>query len=137
MIASVAMLEQCEAEAWTRFYEAVPPGAAARAGTGILSRDGVRALAASHVDVLAYNRVLGLGRGGEITNEILDLVIDFYREAGTPRFMVQLPPNESETASARCLDFSSACADSLALQSGEDSGHPLAFFSMSRARNAT
>jgi GNAT superfamily N-acetyltransferase len=44
------------------------------------------------VDILAFNRVIGLGRNGVVTPDELKECIDFFASIGSKRFMVQLPP---------------------------------------------
>jgi ribosomal protein S18 acetylase RimI-like enzyme len=66
------------------------------------------AVAASHVDVLAYNRVVGLGLDAPAQSDLLDRIVDWYRSARVPRFFVQLspyaaPPDLADRLAARGL----------------------------------
>ncbi len=51
-----------------------------------------QAFLASAIDVLAWNRVLGLGMETPATEADLEALVDLYDEAGVPRFFVQLSP---------------------------------------------
>src|SRR5690606_17088934 len=81
-------VEELEAEVWNTLFDAPAGGAglhAVRIGTA-------SALAAPGVDVLALNRVVGLGLGAPASEALVDAVIDRYRAAGVPRFFVQVSP---------------------------------------------
>jgi len=101
---SIAILERCEAEAWVDLYAAAPPEEARLAGIALLEIEDGWATAASRVDVLAYNRTIALGHSGEIPDESLERVIEFYRSAGAPRFFVAVPPGRFEGPNARRLE---------------------------------
>ena len=47
-------------------------------------------------DILALNRVIGLGIHGKISIGHINDIIRFYREAGTKRFFIQLSPHVSQ-----------------------------------------
>jgi GNAT superfamily N-acetyltransferase len=61
--------------------------------------------AMSGVDTLAFNRVFGIGIDFEIDRNLIDAVINFYREANIPRYFIPLSPvAEPEYASQLLLD---------------------------------
>lgn len=84
--------EHCEIAAFRSFYEAASAETAADLGIRVETLDEVLALIASRVDVLALNRVLGLGLDQPATPEQLDRAIRLYREAGAPQFFIQPVP---------------------------------------------
>jgi GNAT superfamily N-acetyltransferase len=47
---------------------------------------------AAKIDVLAFNRVIGLGVHQSATEADVDAIVDAYRDAGVSRFFVQLSP---------------------------------------------
>ena len=53
---------------------------------------GAFAAAVPGIDILALNRVIGLGLNGRIESKSIDDIINFYKLAGSKRFFVQLSP---------------------------------------------
>jgi len=80
-------LESIEGKAWSCLF-------AAPEGGPTFSRRiaGGTVFAFPQADILALNRVVGLGLGQPTSGTDLDEIIDFYREAGAPRFFIQLSP---------------------------------------------
>lgn len=81
-------LEETEAVYWSKYYytdEKLPCFATVIAG----------AFAGSvpEVDVLAMNRVIGLGMSGEVKPKDIENIIKFYKTTGAKRFFVQLSPH--------------------------------------------
>jgi GNAT superfamily N-acetyltransferase len=62
-------------------------------GLAMMERYGAVATAASRIDVLAVNRVVGLGVNAPATEDDLDAFIDFFRSHSVPRFFVQVCPD--------------------------------------------
>ncbi|HMB54702.1 MAG TPA: GNAT family N-acetyltransferase [Thermoanaerobaculia bacterium] len=96
--ATVALLESVETEAWADLHRAAPPALAAAEGIHPPHWVG-GALAAVYrrTDVLALNRVIGLGADGEVPTDRLDGLLRLYRSAGVRRFFVQLAPDAEPT----------------------------------------
>jgi hypothetical protein len=85
-------LELHEAEAWEDFHRAAPGEMATAAGIrAVRLRSGVVGMTAS-VDVLAFNRVVSLGFGGEVDESLIDETIALFQEQNVPRFFVQVCP---------------------------------------------
>lgn len=80
-------LERIEARHWSVPYGR--PGALTSHGAWI---GGAFAGAIPEVDVLAMNRVIGLGLNGEVHSRHVDEIVSFYRNCGVRRFFVQLSP---------------------------------------------
>jgi GNAT superfamily N-acetyltransferase len=53
---------------------------------------------ASKIDVLALNRVVGLGLIEPATEEYIDQIIEWFASAGVPRFFVQVSPGAEPDA---------------------------------------
>lgn len=53
---------------------------------------GAALIAAGGFDVLAFNRVVGLGLAEPASEDAIDEVVDFFRRAGASRFFVPLSP---------------------------------------------
>ncbi len=88
----MAALERAEVEA-CRSYTSTPPEPVAQAlGIALRPLGSGLAVTASRVDVLAYNRVVGLGVGTPGTPADVDRAIAFFRAAAVPRCMVNLAP---------------------------------------------
>ena len=79
------LLEDIERAYWMKYYqgESILPTYASTLSGGM-------AFAIPDLDILAMNRVLGIRA---IDNEILQQIISFYKNAGSSRFFIQLPPN--------------------------------------------
>lgn len=85
-------LEQIEVAAWSDFCRAATSEAVAACGIGLAEDDSVSASTASKIDVLAFNRVVGLGMTQPASEEQLDELISFYRRQNVKRFFVQACP---------------------------------------------
>jgi hypothetical protein len=85
-------LEGIEAEAWRRHQLAAPTPIRERYGIEVRDFAGGVALIAATGPV-GMNRVLGLGLDRPLDDETLDGVIDIYRSAGVPRFLLLLSPS--------------------------------------------
>jgi GNAT superfamily N-acetyltransferase len=89
-------LEACEMAAFTDFLQAAPTALARRAGIAVHCLQSGVALVASVADVLALNRVLGVGLNGGISEEDVRDIITIFGAAHVPRFFVQVPPGEHQ-----------------------------------------
>jgi len=86
-------LEEIEAAAWGDLYRDLPQPVARKCGIRTRSFGTAAAVAAAEVDVLAFNRVLGLGaQSRPLTPRAVDALLDWYRAAGVRRFFVQPGP---------------------------------------------
>jgi ribosomal protein S18 acetylase RimI-like enzyme len=86
------LLETADAGA-ARDLAAAADRATARAlGIRWTTLGGATALAASHLDVLAYNRVVGLGLDRPAADPLLDRALAWFQAADVPRFFVQVSP---------------------------------------------
>ena len=87
--AFIRHLEQIEVAAWSDFHRAASGDIAAASGAGLLPLESVCGAVASKLDVLAFNRVIGLGLEKSVpTVELLELIAQ-YQQRGVPRFFVQ------------------------------------------------
>ncbi|TNE81282.1 MAG: hypothetical protein EP332_03955 [Bacteroidetes bacterium] len=82
------ILEHSEALYWSRVYGEVP-------GLPTYTRNIQGAIACSipQIDMLALNRVIGLGFEEAVKPETLEEIKNFFRQAGAPRFFIQLSPH--------------------------------------------
>lgn len=81
-------LETSEAEYWSKYYEnnqSLKHASAEIAGAFMGT--------VPELDILALNRVIGLGMQEKVTPEQVDNIIRFFSEAGAKRFFIQLSPN--------------------------------------------
>jgi GNAT superfamily N-acetyltransferase len=83
-------LERIEVAAWGDFHKAASRQIAANCGIGLIPLESICGAIASKIDVLAFNRVIGLGMTEPVTEETLDEIISEYRDRGARRFFVQL-----------------------------------------------
>ena len=92
-------LEQIESNYWSKYYRAdsMLPTFSTIIGGGV-------ACAIPDFDILAMNRVLGLGLNSALDKSVLQQIIEFYRIAGSKRFFVQLPPAIALDSTRRLLD---------------------------------
>ena len=95
-------LERSEADAWSDLYRNPPEEAANDCGLELHETGSATAVIASEVDVLAFNRVIGLGVEQPVTASEIDFIIDRFRQAGVrcsvqrPRLLRRLQPLPSE-----------------------------------------
>jgi len=80
-------LEQIECSYWVEYYkrDTIFTTYASTIGDGIMC-------AIPGVDVLAMNRVIGLGTKSAIDQPTLERIIYFYKTVGSSRFFIQLAP---------------------------------------------
>ncbi len=97
-------LDLHEASAWGAMYRAAPREAAAAAGCGITTIGSATVAHASRVDVLAFNRAVGLGLDGPATEQQVDEIIAYFARHEVPRFFVQLHPKAQPAVLPRWLE---------------------------------
>jgi GNAT superfamily N-acetyltransferase len=90
-----AELELSEARAWGDLYRLASPAAADVCGLKVRRIGSGDAVAAAGVDVLAFNRVIGLGVDKPASESSIEEIVDLYRRAGSQRFFVQVSPGAS------------------------------------------
>ena len=88
----VAELERAELRAWSAVYRRAPASAVAACGIGTRDFGPATAMWMSKVDILACNRVLGLGLTGPPDKKTMTEIVTTYEEAMVPSFFVQLAP---------------------------------------------
>jgi len=86
-------LELTEASAWTQLYTSVDPATARELGVAAHSIDGASVVVASAVDILAHNRVVGLGLDGPVEDDVIGAIVAVYAAAAARRFFVQVAPH--------------------------------------------
>ena len=85
-------LEHQEMEYWSDYYRAAGPKVTKNCDLQIRKIGSGIATAAGKIDILAFNRVIGLGLDGPVIESQLNEIIRFYRPTGTPRIFLQLSP---------------------------------------------
>lgn len=96
-------LEQVEAAFWNELYAAAPPAAVQAAGLRILRIGAGQAYLASRVDVLALNKVIGLGLEAPAEKDDLNRLLTAYAAAGVGRLFFQVSPAARPPALYRWL----------------------------------
>jgi GNAT superfamily N-acetyltransferase len=91
-------LEQVEADVWTDLYRAASPGDVTSCELDVTTMGTATVLTAGLVDVLGFNRVVGLGIGTAATEAVFEAIIAHYDEAAVPRFFMQLSPAATPAA---------------------------------------
>ncbi len=87
-----AACERADRDAWADFCRAATPDVAAQCGVGLRAIGPAVAGCAARIDILAFNRLVGLGIDAPATAADVAATIEFYAAAGVPRFFVQLGP---------------------------------------------
>jgi GNAT superfamily N-acetyltransferase len=91
-------LEQVEAVVWTDLYRAASPDDIGACELDVTTVGAATVMTAGLVDVLGFNRVVGLGIGTPATEAMLDAIVAHYDTAAVPRFFVQLSPAAAPAA---------------------------------------
>jgi GNAT superfamily N-acetyltransferase len=85
-------------------YRSAPPEAATETGSGITTIGSATVVHASQVDVLGFNRAIGLGLDGPATEQQIDEIIAHFARHDVPRFFVQLHPDAEPAALPQWLE---------------------------------
>lgn len=85
--------EMIERNSWIDIYKSAHLSTIKFCGINFTSFGTADASMVSAVDILAFNRVIGLGFDGNITESLLDDIICEYKRNNTIRFFLQLHPN--------------------------------------------
>lgn len=88
----ISRLELQEAYYWSDYFRAANPEISTQCGIQLHTIDNAHLNIAAGLDVLAFNRVIGLGMEKPASSEDIDQIIATYSEAGTSRFFIQLSP---------------------------------------------
>lgn len=83
----IQQLEQIESHYWMKYYrgDTILPSYSSIMAGGM-------AYAVPDIEILAMNRVIGLGAISAIDDSVLRQIIHFYEDVGSSRFFIQLPP---------------------------------------------
>lgn len=100
----VAELERSELHAWSALFRNAPAASVATCGIGVRDFPPATALWMSRVDVLACNRVLGLGLDGPPDSRTVEGIVASYEQALVPRFVVQPAPVPAVGATIAALE---------------------------------
>lgn len=88
----IARLEIQEDNYWKAYYSLAGKELVETLGAKFKSIAGASCYALSNVDILAFNRVIGIGLNNTIVKENIKKIIEFYRNAEVKRFFVQVNP---------------------------------------------
>lgn len=88
----IKKLENQEAQYWSDYYICCKSPLQEKLGVSMNIINGASCFAIAKTDRLAFNRVLGIGVDYEIKDQQLKEIINFYKQAGTSRFMIQVSP---------------------------------------------
>lgn len=94
MTQPVVPLEAAEVRSLASLYDAATPELVAECGVVVESRGGGLLVAATRLDVLALNRVVGIGLERRPTRDDVDSVVSAFHDIASPRFFVQVAPVE-------------------------------------------
>jgi hypothetical protein len=97
----IRRLERVEIAAWADLYRAGQELVPRPGGVQMMENDHRLISLVPQCDILAMNRVIGLGQTKPIKTNTLREIIDIYHKAGAARFFVQLHP---ETVDASTLE---------------------------------
>lgn len=86
-------LELAEVKAWGGMYEAVPKVISERCGIKLFTTPSTCTTVVSSIDVLAFNRVIGLGIDESVSDNRLQEILNIYRANSVPRIFIQLHPD--------------------------------------------
>lgn len=84
--------ELIESAAWTDFYRSALPEIIRKYGVKIFPVGGVSGTIASKIDILVFNRVVGLGIKEPIDERIIDIILNKIDANQVKRFFIQIHP---------------------------------------------
>lgn len=89
----ISHLEEIEISAWKQFYDIADGEFATKLGISAEITDGLLVSRVSSCDVLGFNRVIGVGLGGQLAGEKIEEIISSYRKSRINRFFIQTVPD--------------------------------------------
>jgi GNAT superfamily N-acetyltransferase len=84
--------ELIESLAWSSFFNSAPGETIEKCGIKIFPVGGVDGTIASKIDILAFNRVIGLGINEPIDERIIDIILNKIEADKVKRFFIQVHP---------------------------------------------
>jgi GNAT superfamily N-acetyltransferase len=90
--AMVAEHEMIEEAAETDWFRAATPAIVASTGLKVEDMGSARIYLMPQVDVLVFNRAVGIGIAKPATEDDIDRIVARYQELGVPRFLVPISP---------------------------------------------
>ncbi|HET9940640.1 MAG TPA: GNAT family N-acetyltransferase [Candidatus Eisenbacteria bacterium] len=103
-LAMVAGHEAIEETAETDWFRAATPTVVAATGLGVEDLGSVRLYFMPRVDVLMFNRAVGIGIGHPATEDEIDRIVARYRDRGVSRFLVTISPASKPDSIAPWLE---------------------------------
>ena len=91
-------LEACEIATWRSMLDSASLEIAKQYGLKTKSIGSAFLTIVSKAEVLAFNRVIGLGLDGAVDGAEIDEIINRFRGSGVKRFFIQLTPDTLETS---------------------------------------
>jgi hypothetical protein len=91
-LGNIEQLEACEMAAWGDFFRSPSTQLAQSIGIQVEEISGALVCISPSADVLALNRVVGLGISEPATPEHIQTICDMYEASGARRFFFQLSP---------------------------------------------
>ncbi len=86
------LAEHVDAQHAAALYRTASPAVERAAGVQLRHVGGAVVAIAARIDVLSFNRAIGLGMGEPATESQIDEITRVYRAAGSPRFFIQVSP---------------------------------------------
>jgi len=90
----VVPLEAAEVRSLASLYDAATPELVSECGVVVGRPGGGLLVAATQLDVLALNRVVGIGLESRATRDDVRSLVSAFHDIGSPRFFVQVAPVE-------------------------------------------
>jgi hypothetical protein len=82
-----------ESEAWADFFRSAPSSVKDTCGIKVFPVGGVNAIIAAKIDILAFNRVVGLGIKEPIDERTIDIILNKIESNRVNRFFIQIHPD--------------------------------------------
>jgi hypothetical protein len=84
--------EYSEARAMLDMFNAAPPGFASGAGLRVTPFDSAIALTAKNIDMVLFNRVLGLGFYEKCSEQLISDLVEHFQAYGASHYGIQISP---------------------------------------------
>ena len=102
----IASLEDAEVRSLADLFDSAPADLVEQCGAVVKMMGGSLLVATTRLDVLALNRVVGIGLGHRATRAEVASIVSGLDDIGSPRFLVQVAPIEgSEEIEAWLIDL--------------------------------